>query len=238
MMLKDFSTDAINNGAELELRVTQNVRIPCPSCSQELNIRPRHVGKMGECRYCGHRFQARVRCDPAPARGLALRPHLRGLQQAPKDNPAGNLGRVVQSLEEELQQTWAQLTARQASVLGRLIAELGVQPGALPPPDQGEPEASAPSHSPETFEDDPAPAPDDEPAPASDDEHERFLDATDEPSATDPAASSPLGHPVGGGWPDEAFRAARSYAVPSAPFALNCPVAVTGLGFEAVADSP
>jgi hypothetical protein len=41
---------------------------------------------------------------------------------------------MVQTLEREMQETWALMTARQASVLGQLFAEIGAQPGASPLP--------------------------------------------------------------------------------------------------------
>src|SRR5436309_2345856 len=98
--------------------VTQRVRVACPSCSRYLRIRLASLGKMGECRYCGHRFRAGTKLpknrvsDPAESRASGR-----------EDQPA-NVGQWVRTMERELQQSWDLLTSQQASVVQGLIATL------------------------------------------------------------------------------------------------------------------
>lgn len=38
--------------------MSNHIRIPCPSCSQTLKLRPEYMGRRLECKYCGTRFRA------------------------------------------------------------------------------------------------------------------------------------------------------------------------------------
>jgi len=101
--------------------MNQRLPVACPRCRRTLLIRFEAIGKKGGCKYCGHRFRAVSGTDhgPSPGRDRAA--------TAPTGDLAADFGRLVGTMERELQQSLALLTARQTSVVEHLIAAVGDQ---------------------------------------------------------------------------------------------------------------
>src|SRR5581483_12493771 len=87
---------------EIDSMVARLIRDVCPSCSHVLRIRLKNMGKMVECKFCGHRFRAPIDPDllDPPAENEAGGPPA-GLQDAGGRREP----RVPRFLEQELQKT-------------------------------------------------------------------------------------------------------------------------------------
>src|SRR5438128_193599 len=95
--------------------VAQLIRQLCPSCSHNLRISLKNLGRKVECKFCGHRFRPRVEPD--------LRPMLAGAGgpvPAAEEPGAGHRQRLQQAVESEIQKTWARFTAKQTSLVEQL----------------------------------------------------------------------------------------------------------------------
>src|SRR4051812_7622849 len=88
--------------------IAQRIRISCPGCSRNLYVRADDLGRKGECKYCGHRFRVGAPTSSVP-------------------DPAARLGQWLQTLERELEQNRASLTAGHAFAVEQLVTVLGNQ---------------------------------------------------------------------------------------------------------------
>jgi hypothetical protein len=97
---------------------SRRVRIFCPNCSRDLRIPVEALGRRGECKHCGHRFRAEAEAESSSDSW----PAESGSSRSGSDEMTSSLALMVEVMEREFQQTWAQFSARQANALEELCA--------------------------------------------------------------------------------------------------------------------